>query len=129
MRVPFERSYNDLIYLTGIIFRGKVDAQVPFILDTGATRTIIAPEYLKAIGYDLKNDTLPTESIVTGGGMTQAPLLILEKLIVLGQVKTDFPVYVLSFPRQSLVSGIIGNDFLKAYCLTIHFPEGWLSIA
>jgi hypothetical protein len=128
MRIPFQLDSNRLIYLSGEVYRKDHKDELTFILDTGASSSVINSEHLTSLGYDLKNDTYDQENIITGGGLIKASKIKLDKILVLGQTKTEFPVLVYLLPPQTMIAGILGNDFLADYRLTIDFPQRWLEV-
>lgn len=92
-------------------------------LDTGATSTVVNIGILVAIGYDLA--LVPERiQVTTGSGIEFAPRVILEKMMVLGQARTGFPVLGHTLPPSAGVDGLLGLDFLRGQSLTIDFRAG-----
>ena len=87
-----------------------------FILDTGATKTIIDEELVRSLGYQLfrleRGDRLPTAS-----GKVHSKILKLPKFSLFGKDKVNFEVNVIKFPLQItvLADGLIGMDFLLQF--------------
>jgi clan AA aspartic protease (TIGR02281 family) len=87
-----------------------------FILDTGATKTVIDEEVARKIGFDLfrlqKGDRL-----MTAGGALHSKILKLPKFSLFGKEMVDFEVNVIKFPMQItlLADGVIGMDFLLQF--------------
>ena len=87
-----------------------------FILDTGATKTIIDEEVARKIGFELfrleKGDRL-----MTAGGAVHSKILKLPKLCLLGKDIINFEVNVIKFPLQItlLADGVLGMDFLLRF--------------
>ena len=123
-----EVGTNRLIYLDGSIFRNSQFRDVPMILDTGASSTAIHTDYLTWVGYDLKRDSIESENLVCANGLLRSSRIKLDKFIVLGQTILDFKIITYKFPSQTMIGGILGNDFLQDYCLFINFPPKWLEI-
>jgi len=87
-----------------------------FILDTGATITIIDDGLAIALGFDLKS--LKTgDRLMTAGGGIHSKVLNLPKLSLFGKDFVDFEVNVVKFPPQItlLADGLIGMDFLLQF--------------
>jgi len=92
------------------------DRSFKFILDTGATKSLIDDDAAIRLGFELcklqKGDRLMT----VGGGI-QSKILKLPKLSLFGKELIDFEVNVIKFPLQItlLADGLIGMDFLLRF--------------
>jgi clan AA aspartic protease (TIGR02281 family) len=87
-----------------------------FILDTGATKTVIDEEVARKLGFELfrlqKGDRL-----MTAGGGIRSKILKLPKFSLFGKDMVNFEVNVIKFPFQItlLADGVIGMDFLLQF--------------
>jgi clan AA aspartic protease (TIGR02281 family) len=87
-----------------------------FILDTGATKTVIDEEVARKIGFELfrlqKGDRL-----MTAGGAVHSKILKLPKFSLFGKDMVNFEVNVIKFPLQItlLADGVLGMDFLLRF--------------
>jgi len=87
-----------------------------FILDTGATKTVINENVAIRLGFELyrlqKGDRL-----MTAGGAIHSRILKLPKFSLFGKDVDNFEVNVIKFPLQvTLVAdGLIGMDFLLQF--------------
>ena len=87
-----------------------------FILDTGATKTVIDEEVARKIGFELfrlqKGDRL-----MTAGGAIYSRILKLPKFSLFGKEMVNFEVNVIKFPLQItlLADGVLGMDFLLQF--------------
>jgi len=101
-----------------------------FILDTGATKTVIDNGLAVALGYDLKK--LKTgDKLMTAGGSILSKILHLPKFSLFGKDIDNFEVNALKFPPQItlLADGLIGMDFLlKFKNVNINFEEKTISV-
>ena len=87
-----------------------------FILDTGASTTIISENVAIRLGFDLKN--LQTgDRMMTAGGSVHSKSLTLPKFSLFGKDVVDFDVNVLKLPPQItyFADGLIGMDFLLQF--------------
>jgi len=84
-----------------------------FILDTGASKTIIDNGVVLRLGFDLKGLKIG-DRLMTVGGITYSKLLKLPKLSLFGKDMINFEVNVLNLPHQItfFADGLIGMDFL-----------------
>jgi clan AA aspartic protease (TIGR02281 family) len=83
-----------------------------FIVDTGASVSIINETAAIFLGFDLKK--LETELLTTLSGKTSSKILKLPKLELFGKSVSNFEVKVMNLPTQItlLADGLIGMDYL-----------------
>jgi predicted aspartyl protease len=103
------------------------EAILRLALDTGATRTTINAAMLTAIGYD---PALSPErfQVTMGSGVEYVPRIVVEKMSVLGQVKTDVSVLCHTLPPSAGVDGVLGVDFFRKRRLIIDFSTGTIEV-
>jgi len=79
-----------------------------FILDTGASKTIINESVAAALGYDLKR-LKNGDRLMTAGGGIYSKILKLPKFSLFGKEMINFEVNVIKFPLQItlLADGVI----------------------
>jgi len=87
-----------------------------FILDTGASKTIIGESVAISLGFDLKR-LKNGEKLMTAGGGIYSKILKLPKFSLFGKDMANFEVNVIKFPLQItlLADGVIGMDFLLQF--------------
>ena len=87
-----------------------------FILDTGASKSVIDESVARQLGFELyklqKGDRL-----MTAGGGVNSKILKLPKINLFGKDFINFEVNVLKFPSQItyFADGLIGMDFLLQF--------------
>jgi len=84
-----------------------------FILDTGASKSIVDTDAANRLGFDLKRLKNGDRLMTVNGGIN-SKILKLPKLSLFGKDMVDFEVSVLDLPLQItyFADGIIGMDFL-----------------
>ena len=84
-----------------------------FILDTGATKTVIDEELARTLGYKLYKLEIG-DRLTTAGGRVHSKILKLPKFSLFGKDLVNFEVSVISFPLQVTIiaDGLLGMDFL-----------------
>jgi len=87
-----------------------------FILDTGASKTIISESVAISLGFNL-NRLKNGERLMTAGGGIYSKILKLPKFSLFGKDMINFEVNVIKFPLQItlLSDGVIGMDFLLQF--------------
>jgi predicted aspartyl protease len=122
MSIHFQAKHG-LIVVHAQIWGPEDHAIARLALDTGAVITIIHPDVLRVVGYDI---AMATERVrmATASGITYAPRLIIDKLGVLGQVREAFSVTAHALPGEIAVDGLLGLDFLREQRLTLDFRSG-----
>ena len=114
MKYPFTLSKKKIIVFATI---QGIDTEKPFkfILDTGASKSIIDESVAVSLGFDLKK--LEAERLTTVGGVKNSKILKLPKFSLFGKNAVSFEVNVLDFPFQILyfADGLIGMDFLLQF--------------
>jgi hypothetical protein len=99
---------------------GKGDSlEVPLLVDTGATYTILPEITLKNLGYDTENPIARYDKLVTGGGDRLGIAIVqVSSFYCLGKQMIDFPVLAYSLPKspnQRYWRGVLGMDFLTHF--------------
>jgi clan AA aspartic protease (TIGR02281 family) len=128
MKEPFKLVKKKIIVVPTI--KGLKDNQdFNFILDTGASVSIINEAAAIFLGFDVKR--LKVENLTTVSGKATAKLLKLPKIELLGQSMVNFEVKVVNLPTQVtlLADGLIGMDFLLNFKkFTINLEEKLIEI-
>jgi clan AA aspartic protease (TIGR02281 family) len=97
-----------------------------FIVDTGASYTMLSPATATALGIDLENRQ--TVALQTANGRIQAPLVSLETIDVGGlQIKNVTAAVHDVFP-DGTISGLLGLNFLRHFRLDIDTQNGLLTL-
>ncbi len=126
MSVFFEPD-RDLIVVTAHIFGPSSDTVVRLALDTGAVGTVIHPEILAALGYDL-SQTASQVCIVTASGVRSASRLVLNRIRALDQEDTSLLVTCHALPPTAGVEGLLGLDFIRRQRLVVDFDAGQITL-
>ena len=98
------------------------------ILDTGATTTLIKPNILLAVGYDL-DYVAERVPVTTVDGERLAPRLQLNRLSALGRHRFGFSVVCFPLPTSDGIHGLLGLDFFQGTVLTIDFRVGRIDLS
>ena len=86
------------------------------LVDTGATYCIVSSEDARILGYKLLKSK--SVSIVTAGGIIQAPILKLNRIEAAGVSRTSVETLVKDLPSIR-IQAILGWSFLDKFSLRI----------
>ena len=94
----------------------KEDRILKFILDTGATKSLISESGAQRLGFQLFR-LQRGDRLMTAGGAIQSKILELPKFSLFGKDVDNFEVNVIKFPLQItlIADGLIGMDFLLKF--------------
>lgn len=99
-----------------------------FVLDTGASATVLSPELASV----LRLETTAAEPMTGAGGMLQATLGRVGSLTVGNAALQDVAVMVAGFLGElgrvvgTPLDGILGYNFLRQFRVTLDYPSGTL---
>ena len=119
---------SDLVVVTAHIYGPTSDTIVRLALDTGSVGTVVHPDILTAIGYDLSQPTSQVRS-VTASGIVIASRLMLSRIAALDQQREDFVVTCHALPAATNVEGLLGLDFYRHQRrLVVDFQAGEVTL-
>ena len=98
---------------------------VKFIVDTGASYTLISRDTAKQLGIDMEQK-LPTIPFQTANGTIQAPLINLESIEVGGMQMKNLTAAVHDVFPDNNVAGLLGLNFLSHFRMDIDQDNGVL---
>lgn len=100
---------------------------VKFVVDTGASYTMISQATAKELDIDLEKK-LPTIPFQTANGVIQAPLVTLSSIDVGGLQVKDLTAAVYDVFPDPGVSGLLGLNFLSNFRMDIDTQNGVLHL-
>ena len=119
--VPFQRR-GSAVLIPGEVNGVSVGA---FVLDTGATFTSISSSVAQQLG--LKTQGTGTVRLLTASGVIQAPVVILDEVVVGGAVARLVPAVIHDLPGmpQNTI-GLLGMSFLERFKVNLDISSGLL---
>jgi clan AA aspartic protease (TIGR02281 family) len=106
-----------------------------FLLDTGATRTLLTPDMARRLGISPAAEGPRNLMAVLSGQRLPVPLVDLSSLAVGNVAVEDLQVGVFAaLPHAPFIDGLLGSDFLKRFTMTLDYarsrlwltPQPWL---
>jgi clan AA aspartic protease (TIGR02281 family) len=115
---------TDDTYVVPVLVNKNVMAT--FLIDTGASYTVITPETAKAIGVEVTRDT-PTVPVTTANGTIDAPVVRLRNVSLGGMLVNDVEAVVTPLGATPQLSGLLGMSFFRG--MEISFKQDRLIIS
>jgi clan AA aspartic protease (TIGR02281 family) len=114
--VPIQIAHNHV--LVRVMLNRKEPAT--FLLDTGATYTILTPNTAQRLGMHSTADAPIRILQVADGKRHEVPFVQLSAITVGEATVENLPVGVsVLFPQSSAVDGLLGGDFLEQFKMTL----------
>jgi hypothetical protein len=126
MMLPFAVEEGPILVPTRVFGSGR-ESILLFLLDTGATRTMINEHHAVFLGYDPAAAPERVE-MTTASSIEHAPLITVDRLEALGHIRTSFLILSHTLPNKADVDGVLGLDFFRGRKLTLDFRIGLLTL-
>lgn len=117
-------EHNSVIVVKNVSINNNVNAN--FILDTGATYTVISPELARKLGLNLNNTS--KINLITANGTIQASKATLNNISINGLSAKNVEVAVSNMGTNTTLPGLLGMSFLKNFKVTIDKSAGKLTL-
>jgi predicted aspartyl protease len=98
-----------------------------FLLDTGATTSILSWEAAVLLGYDPSANKARVR-ITIGSGVEFAPRISIGKIEALGMERLNFSILCHTLPPSAGVDGLLGLDFLRGHRVVMDFRAGLITV-
>ena len=95
-----------------------------FIVDTGASFTMISSALAKDLSIDTSGQNQQTMPFQTANGLIQAPLTNLDSITVGGMEIKNLTAAVHDIVADSQVAGLLGLNFLSNFKMDIDTKSG-----
>lgn len=103
-------------------------ATASFVVDTGASYTMISRATAKELEIDPEEKNLPTIPFQTVNGVVSAPVVTLDSIDVGGIQIKDLPAAIYDAFPDSGVSGLLGLNFLSHFRMDIDSKNNLLHL-
>jgi len=125
MAAPFDPQAST-IRVTAVL-QGLVRRRARLVLDTGASRTVLAPRLVEVIQARPAGHVSPVP-IMTAGGMASAEQVRLTSVSLQGFTVGPVDVLCTPLPTQLGAAGLLGLDILRHFNVTLDFEHGELTL-
>lgn len=121
--IPFQKK-GEIVIIQATV---NEKASAHFVVDTGASYTMISKATAKELEIDLEKK-LPTAPFQTANGVIQAPLISLSSIEVGGMKVKDLTAAVHDAFSDPSISGLLGLNFLSHFRMDIDTKNGVLHL-
>ena len=121
--VPFEKQGQVIIVEATL----NKKTAVKFVVDTGASYTVISSATAKELSIDTDQNTQPV-TFQTANGLIQAPLVSLQSITVGGMEINNLTAAVHDVVPDGKVFGLLGLNFLGNFRMDIDNQNGLLHL-
>ncbi len=108
-----------------VVINGRLE--VPFIVDTGASMTLIPDWVADALGYR-PPPAAEWVRVQTAGGVRRLPYASLNRLEIQGLGLSNLPVLFGNLPGHEANRGLLGMDFLRHFSLAVDHELGRMTL-
>jgi clan AA aspartic protease (TIGR02281 family) len=121
--IPIE-EHNSVIQVKNVKLNNSINAN--FIVDTGATFTIISSNIASQLKLNLTNT--PKITLITANGPIKASKTTLSSIEINGLVAKNVEVAIADVGVNSSINGLLGMSFLNKFKVTIDKTAGKLTL-
>ncbi|HSF34203.1 MAG TPA: aspartyl protease family protein [Candidatus Tectomicrobia bacterium] len=108
-----------------VVINGRI--QLPFIIDTGASMTLIPAWAAEMLGYR-PQPTSEWLRVQTAGGPRRLPYASLSRIEIEGLGLSNLPVLFGDLPGYDGSRGLLGMDFLRHFSLAVDHDLGRMTL-
>jgi Tfp pilus assembly protein PilF len=108
-----------------VVLNGRM--QLPFIIDTGASMTLIPAWAAEMLGYR-PQATSEWLRVQTAGGPRRLPYASLGRIEIQGLGLSDLPVVFGDLPGYDASRGLLGMDFLRHFSMAVDHDLGRMTL-
>ena len=103
----------------------RSDQAAVFMVDTGASKTIISPLLARRLGLTVPRDAVHHDLRIVGGTVVTVPFIRVSSLQVGEAMIEEMEVGVYDFaPEARIIDGLLGGDFLTRFKITFDHAAG-----
>lgn len=117
---------DDIIAVEALLVGPAMSYRVILALDTGASQTVITPNALTILGFDLSQPKRQI-TVTTANGDVDVDVFQLDSIGSLGIQACPIDVLAMDLPNADY-EGLLGKDFCHNRVLTIDFRNGTIEL-
>lgn len=120
LEIPFPLEEHDFIVIQGLVYKERKQRIVNFVLDTGASTTMFAPNIMRSIGYSEDCREYISPARVSGPAGKQEGFRVKAQKILVHSIECALAdIDVVCIRPEKNVEALLGLNFLRnfRYCV------------
>ncbi len=120
IRIPFSPQKYDYIIVPGLIYRGSKQVMIDFLVDTGASTTMVDPLIMESIGYTSHcEEYMSPAAVSSAAGKEHGYRIKSHKLLIHNAQCALNDVDIVCIRPEKNVEALLGLNFLSQfhYCI------------
>ena len=120
IRIPFSPQKYDYIIVPGLIYRNSKQVMIDFLVDTGASTTMVDPHIMQSLGYTPScEEYISPASVSSATGKERGYRVKSHRLLIHSQQCTLPGIDIVCIRPEKNVEALLGLNFLSRfhYCI------------
>ncbi|MBI4210996.1 MAG: clan AA aspartic protease [Deltaproteobacteria bacterium] len=120
IEIPFPEQKHHFIIIPGLVYRDRKQRIVNFLIDTGASTTMVDPALMKSLGYTEKSqEYLEPATVHSPAGSEKGYKVKVQKILIHSAECVIPDLEVVCIRPERNVEALLGLNFLRHfhYCI------------
>jgi predicted aspartyl protease len=120
IKIPFKPQKYNYIIVPGLIYRGSKQVMIDFLVDTGASITMVDPYIMQSIGYTRTcAEHISPASVSSPAGKEEGYHVKAHKMLIHSQQCVLQDIDIICIRPEQNVEALLGLNFLSKfrYCI------------
>jgi clan AA aspartic protease (TIGR02281 family) len=120
IEIPFSPQEHNFIVIRGVVYRARKQRIVDFLIDTGASTTMIDPIIMQSIGYTENCEEYVKPASVSGPSGKENGYMVKTQRVLIHSVKCALnDIDIVCIRPEKNVEALLGLNFLSKfhYCI------------
>ena len=120
IEIPFSRQQHNFIIIRGAIYRERKQRIIDFLIDTGASTTMIDPLIMQSIGYTQHSEEYVKPAAVSGPSGKERGYVVQAQQVLIHSMECALSnIDVVCIRPEKSVEALLGLNFLSKfhYCI------------
>lgn len=127
--IPFSPQRYDYVIVPGIIYRNRKQLLIDFLVDTGASTTMVDPRIMDSLGYSAHcSEFLGPVSVSGPAGKEAGYRIKAHRLLIHSAQLTVSDIDIACIRPERNVEALLGLNFLKHFHYCVNHDTHTLSL-
>lgn len=120
IKISFPPQKHDYVLIPGLVYRRRKQIMIRFLVDTGASVTMVAPDLMQDIGYFENCEEYVEPATVSGPAGKENGYKVKAQKILVHSMECVLPdIDIVCIRPEKNVEALLGLNFLKYfhYCI------------